>query len=199
MNNSNSNSSNNHNNNNNNNSNSNDNSTTTAATGNQTPDTDIDTDTTPRDVRLLRLIFAAQGVDSYEDHVPLQLMDFAHRYTREVLQDAMIYNDYAHPSQSNAGNIGGGPSEEDSNNMASNLNNTSNSNASNLPMLNNDDIKLAISARTSYQFNPIPPKKMLMELANERNEKPLPAVMPIWGVRLPPEKYCLTEKDSNEN
>lgn len=33
----------------------------------------------PRDVRLLHLIFATQGIQNYQDHVPLQLMDFAHR------------------------------------------------------------------------------------------------------------------------
>jgi transcription initiation factor TFIID subunit 9B len=32
----------------------------------------------PRDVRILHLILAAQTIQSYEDHVPLQLMDFAH-------------------------------------------------------------------------------------------------------------------------
>lgn len=32
----------------------------------------------PRDVRILHLILAAQSIQSYEDHVPLQLMDFAH-------------------------------------------------------------------------------------------------------------------------
>ena len=38
----------------------------------------------PRDVRLLHLIFATQGIQNYEDHVPLQLMDFAHsKYKRD--------------------------------------------------------------------------------------------------------------------
>ncbi len=32
----------------------------------------------PRDVRILHLILASQSIQSYEDHVPLQLMDFAH-------------------------------------------------------------------------------------------------------------------------
>lgn len=32
----------------------------------------------PRDVRILHLILAAQGVQNYEDHVPLQLIDFAY-------------------------------------------------------------------------------------------------------------------------
>lgn len=168
---------------------------------------------TPRDVRLLRLIFATQGVTSYEDQVPLQLMDFAYRYTREILQDAMVYNDYAHPTQSNAGNVGGGPlagnntnasnnNNNNNNNSSSNNNNSNssdNSEGNNNQMITNEDIRLAIAARTSYQFKPIPPKKMLMELAAERNEKPLPAVMPMWGLRLPPEKYCLTAKDWSED
>lgn len=37
-----------------------------------------DQQTVPRDVRLLHLIFATQGIQNYQDHVPLQLMDFAH-------------------------------------------------------------------------------------------------------------------------
>jgi transcription initiation factor TFIID subunit 9B len=159
---------------------------------------------TPRDVRLLRLIFASQGVAAYEDHVPLQLMDFAYRYTSQILQDAMVYNDYAHPTHSNAGNIGGGPGESSNNQQSFNQNQSSTNNVndnddiSNKQLLNNEDIRLAIAARTSYQFKPVPPKKMLMELAAERNDKPLPAVMPMWGVRLPPEKYCLTAKDDYE-
>ncbi|GMG17912.1 hypothetical protein BVG19_g1058 [[Candida] boidinii] len=137
----------------------------------------------PRDVRLLHLIFATQGINSYQDHVPLQLMDFANRYTTGVLKDATLYNDHVHSSttggnMSSAGNLG-----------------THN-------LLTNEDIRLAIAARTNYQFKPVPPKKLLMKLAAERNEKPLPPVMPTWGIRLPPEKYCLTAKDwdlSEEN
>ncbi|GMF07643.1 unnamed protein product [Ambrosiozyma monospora] len=125
----------------------------------------------PRDVRLLHLIFATQGIQSYQDHVPLQLMDFAYRYTQGVLQDAMIYNDHAHANISNAGNAGSHT------------------------QLTNEDVRLAIAARTNYQFKPVPPKKLLMKLAEERNQKPLPPVMPSWGIRLPPEKYCLTAKD----
>ncbi|QPG75700.1 hypothetical protein FOA43_003059 [Brettanomyces nanus] len=126
----------------------------------------------PRDVRLLRLIFATQGIQNYQDHVPLQLMDFAYRYTSEILHDAIIYNDHAHANINNAGNAGSHHSQ-----------------------ISNEDIRLAIAARTSYQFQPVPPKKMLMKLAAERNEKPLPPVMPMWGIRLPPEKYCLSAKE----
>ncbi|EGW32222.1 uncharacterized protein SPAPADRAFT_61303 [Spathaspora passalidarum NRRL Y-27907] len=126
----------------------------------------------PRDVRLLHLIFATQGIQNYQDHVPLQLMDFAHRYTKSVLRDALVYNDHAKPINTNT-----------------NLNPNSNT------TVNTDDIRLAIAARSNYQFKPTPPKELLLELAQERNSRPLPPVIPKWGLNLPPEKYCLTAKD----
>ncbi|GEQ72185.1 hypothetical protein JCM33374_g5871 [Metschnikowia sp. JCM 33374] len=122
----------------------------------------------PRDVRLLHLIFATQGVQNYQDHVPLQLMDFAHRYTTSVLKDAVTYGDHARSS--NGGNSA----------------NTT---------VNTDDIRLAIAAKTNYQFKPAPAKELMLELAHERNSKSLPPVIPKWGLNLPPEKYCLTAKD----
>lgn len=126
----------------------------------------------PRDVRLLHLIFATQGIQNYQDHVPLQLMDFAHRYTVLVLRDALTYNDHAKP-----------------------LNPNSNINANTNTTVTTDDIRLAIAARTNYQFKPVPPKELLLELAEERNAKPLPPVIPRWGLNLPPERYCLTARD----
>ncbi|RCK60474.1 Transcription initiation factor TFIID subunit 9 [Candida viswanathii] len=126
----------------------------------------------PRDVRLLHLIFATHAVHNYQDHVPLQLMDFAHRYTKSVLKDALVYNDHSKPVNTNT-----------------NLNTNSNT------TVNTDDIRLAIAARSNYQFKPVPPKELLLELAQERNSKPLPPVIPRWGLNLPPEKYCLTAKD----
>lgn len=117
---------------------------------------------TPRDVRLLHLLLASQSIHQYEDQVPLQLMDFAYRYTRGVLKDATAYSDYA--ESSNDG-------------------------------LTVEDIRLAIAARTQYQFKPTAPKELLLQLAADRNKKALPQVMGMWGVRLPPEKYCLTAKE----
>lgn len=95
-------------------------------------------------------------------------MDFAHRYTTSVLKDAVMYNDHA-----------------------KNAMNTTSSTST----VNTDDIRLAIAARTNYQFKPTPPKELLLELAHERNAKPLPPVIPKWGLNLPPEKYCLTARD----
>lgn len=121
----------------------------------------------PRDVRLLHLIFATQSIQNYQDHVPLQLMDFAHRYTASVLKDALTYNDHAKNSNGASGST----------------------------VVNTDDIRLAIAARTNYQFKPTPPKELMLELAYSRNAKPLPPVIPKWGLNLPPEKYCLTARD----
>lgn len=117
---------------------------------------------TPRDVRLLHLLLASQSVLQYEDKVPLQLMDFAHRYTKGVLKDALMYREHA----------GGSPSD-----------------------VSIEDIRLAIGARTQYQFKPTAPKELMLQLASERNKKVLPNVVSSWGVRLPPEKYCLTAKE----
>lgn len=121
----------------------------------------------PRDVRLLHLIFATQGIQNYQDHVPLQLMDFAHRYTTLVLKDAITYNDHARNAPAGSSSA----------------------------QANTDDIRLAIAAKTNYQFKPTPPKELMLELAHERNSKPLPPVIPKWGLNLPPEKYCLTARD----
>lgn len=128
---------------------------------------------TPRDVRLLHLILASMGVSSYQERVPLQLMDFAFRYTHGVLQDALHYNDHAHGSGSHLpAGVGG----------------------SNAP-ITIDDVRLAVGARVNYQFKPAPPKEVILDLAQERNRKPLPAVPQQYGLRLPPEKYCLTSKE----
>ena len=40
----------------------------------------------PRDARLIHLILANYGVNAYQERVPLQLMDFAYRYTSSTLQ-----------------------------------------------------------------------------------------------------------------
>ena len=95
---------------------------------------------TPRDVRLLHLILASMGVTSYQDRVPLQLMDFAYRFTHGVLQDALLYNDHAHSSTTTTP-AGLGPAH--------------------VP-LTTEDIRLAVAARVNYQFKPAPPKELLL-------------------------------------
>ncbi|CBX97813.1 hypothetical protein LEMA_P092220.1 [Plenodomus lingam JN3] len=45
----------------------------------------------PRDARLIHLILANMGVTAYTERVPLQLLDFAYRYTSSILTDAISY------------------------------------------------------------------------------------------------------------
>lgn len=181
----------------------------------------LNEENTPRDVRLLHLLLASQGVTQYEDVVPLQLMDFAYRYTRGVLKDAVIYHEYSGnnmaqppaPISTTAGAGGQGTAGASSTlGTAASTATTSAASASaggasagqQTSAINVDDIRLAIAARTQYQFKPTaPPKELLLQLAQERNKKALPKVPNTWGVRLPPEKYCLTnteiELDLNPN
>ncbi|CCD27276.1 chromatin modification protein NDAI_0K00850 [Naumovozyma dairenensis CBS 421] len=173
---------------------------------------------TPRDVRLLHLLLASQSIQNYEDRIPLQLMDFAHRYTRSILKDAMVYNDHAMSSESQqqsqmqsqqaatatatatANGTATGAGTTDPNATATDTGKSSKNAAANTgnnpgSRLTIEDIRLAIGARTQYQFKPTAPKELLLQLAADRNKKPLPQVMGSWGVRLPPEKYCITAKE----
>ncbi len=125
----------------------------------------------PRDARLIHMILANLGVTAYQERVPLQLMDFAYRYTSSTLQDAL------HLSSEGYGAGRGGGAGAANNDLSS----------INLPAL-----RLSIASRLNYQFNPSLPKEFLQEVAQERNRVALPAVGRDWGVRLPPERYCLT-------
>lgn len=53
----------------------------------------------PRDARLIALILASMGVSDAEPSVLLQLLEFAHRYTHDVLSDALVYSDHANSRQ----------------------------------------------------------------------------------------------------
>ena len=104
----------------------------------------------PTDARLVSLILSSMGIQSYTERVPLQLLDFAYRYTLQTLQDAQIYAEHADRNT-----------------------------------LNVEDIKLAIQARVNHSFRGPAPKDFLLELAQERNKRPLPAVNEAYGVRMP--------------
>ncbi|KAI5801534.1 transcription initiation factor [Peziza echinospora] len=163
--------------NNNNNNNSSSNNHNTAATGNldvapqHTADSTTDTGASrrPRDARVVHLVLASMGVHAYHERVPLQIMDFAYRYTSAVLQDALLYADVS-------ANTGGGSS--------SSVNPPSN--------ITVDDLRMSIASRVNHQFNTSLPKEFLLDVAHERNRIALPPVDKGYGIRLPPEKYCLT-------
>ncbi|KAJ5578478.1 uncharacterized protein N7459_007442 [Penicillium hispanicum] len=153
----------------------------------------------PRDVRLVHMLLASLGVTAYQDRVPLQLLDFAYRYTSNVLQDAvhLATEGYAGAVGDGAGSGGGkGASSAEVNSVS-------------LPAL-----RLSIASRLHYQFQSGLPKEFLMDVASERNRVALPGVsrgfdaaagppngtaagaanqsVIMAGMRLPPERFCLT-------
>ncbi|KAI9253581.1 transcription initiation factor IID, 31kD subunit-domain-containing protein [Sporodiniella umbellata] len=52
----------------------------------------------PRDARLISLILQSLGVEDYDPKVVHQLLEFAHRYTTDVLQDSLVYAEHANKS-----------------------------------------------------------------------------------------------------
>lgn len=154
----------------------------------------------PRDVRLVHMLLASLGVTAYQDRVPLQLLDFAYRYTSNVLQDAvhLATEGYAGAVGDAAGNTGKNAHSAEANGVS-------------LPAL-----RLSIASRLHYQFQTGLPKEFLMDVASERNRIALPGVsrgfdaaaqagpngapatgapnqsIMMAGMRLPPERFCLT-------
>lgn len=131
----------------------------------------------PRDARLLHMILASLGVTAYQERVPQQIMDFAYRYTSSVLSDAL------HLTTEGYGSSGPGQASGRGANAG---------NQSDLSSVTLSSLRLSIASRTHYQFNPTLPKEFYNEIAQERNRVALPAVGREWGLRLPPEQYCLT-------
>jgi transcription initiation factor TFIID subunit 9B len=122
----------------------------------------------PRDARLIHLVLAAQGVAGYQERVPLMVMDFAYRYTSSILSDAFQFSNDGYYKTSS----GRGADKE--------------------PNITLDHLRLAMSARSHFQFQPSLPKDYLLALAAEKNKVGLPRVEREFGVRLPPEKYTFT-------
>lgn len=151
----------------------------------------------PRDVRLVHMLLASLGVTAYQERVPLQLLDFAYRYTANILQDAVHLATEGYAGAAGDGSGTGKGSAE--------VNNVS------LPAL-----RLSIASRLHYQFQSGLPKEFLMDVASERNRIALPGVsrgfdattapggaaqapaaaanqsITMAGMRLPPERFCLT-------
>ena len=117
------------------------------------------------------MVLANLGVTSYQERVPLQLMDFAYRYTSSTLQDALHLASEGYGSTAPSTGKGAG---------------------NDLSTVTMASLRLSIASRTHYQFSPTLPKEFYHEMAAERNRIALPMVGRDWGVRLPPEQYCLT-------
>jgi transcription initiation factor TFIID subunit 9B len=130
----------------------------------------------PRDARLIHLLLSKMGVHTYADRVPLQLLDFAYRYTSSILSDAQSYEPPA-PTTTGVGKkrkAAGADGEDGGEGVSINA------------------LRTAVAARSQGQFNAWLPKEFMSEVASERNRVGLPRVEREFGVRLPPERYCFT-------
>ena len=132
--------------------------------------------TRPRDVRLIHLVLSSLGIHSYQARVPLQLLDFAYRYTSSVLSDSLRLSAEGYNTQSAPTSKRGG----------------ANATAGEDGQITVTAIRQAIASRTGYTFQGALPKEFMLEQAAERNRMQLPKVERGYGVQLPPEKYCLT-------
>jgi len=135
----------------------------------------------PRDARLIHMILANAGITAYQERVPLQLMDFAYRYTSSTLQDALHLTSESYGSTAPAGGAGRGAGGVGAGAAAAD--------GSSVTL---QGLRLSVASRMHYQFSPQLPKEFYQELAAEKNRVALPPVGRDWGQRLPPERYCLT-------
>ena len=134
----------------------------------------------PRDARLFHIILANYGVTAYQERVPLQLMDFAYRYTSSTLQDALHFTSEGYGTTNPTGPGAGTKRGEGA---------AAHNDMSGITL---SSLRLSIASRTQYQFSPTLPKEFYSELAQERNRVGIPPPPKgEYGVRLPPEQYCL--------
>ena len=133
----------------------------------------------PRDARLIHMILAHYGCTSYQERVPLQLMDFSYRYTSSTLQDALHLTHEgfgtAGPGAGTGRGTGGGGTGDGN------------------TVVGIGGVRLSIHSRTHYQYSPTLPKEVMVEIAQERNRVALPPIQKEFGgMRLPPEQHLLS-------
>lgn len=134
----------------------------------------------PRDVKLINIVLHSQGIESYQERVPLQLLDFAYRYTSGVLSDSLRLSTEGYAGQ--AGERTGGGRGRGAGGDA----------AGGGEGITVASLRQAIASRSGHTFTGHLPTEFMLEQAAERNRVALPKVERSWGVHLPPEKYCLT-------
>lgn len=106
--------------------------------------------------------------------MPLQLLDFAYRYTSSVLSDALRLS--AEGYSSAPGHTASSKRDVAHDGSAITVN----------------ALRQAVASRQDYQFQAALPKEWMLEQAADKNRTQLPRIDKSWGVQLPPEKYCLT-------
>jgi len=128
----------------------------------------------------------SHGIAAYQQRVPLQLMDFAYRYTSTVLSDALYIQTEAYDQVDGGTQTKGRGAKQ------------------NPKQLEEGDIsiaalRMAIGSKVGHQFQGSLPKEFLKNLADERNRISLTSQARggkrgpmVGGLKLPHEKYCLS-------
>ena len=117
------------------------------------------------------------GVSAYTERVPLQLLDFAYRYTSSVLSDALAYEPPV-PSSLAAGEKKKRDATADEG-------------------VSVNALRTSVAGRAGLMgggaaYAGALGKEFLADVASERNRVALPRVEREFGLRLPPERYCFT-------
>ncbi|KAJ8712046.1 hypothetical protein PYW07_004888 [Mythimna separata] len=55
-----------------------------------------------------------------------------------------------------------------------------------------EDVRLAVQMQLEKSFTSPPPREVLLEISRVKNVNPLPMIKPHCGLRLPPDRYCLS-------
>ncbi|PNS17349.1 hypothetical protein CAC42_7032 [Sphaceloma murrayae] len=130
----------------------------------------------PRDARLLHLVLSSLGIHSYQERVPLQLLDFAYRYTSAILSDSLRLSAEGYTSAAVPNRRGAAHTADPGD-------------GSNVTV---SALRQAIASRMDNSFVPALPKEWMLEQAQERNRTMLPKVEKGFGMQLPPERFVLT-------
>ena len=152
--------------------------------------TDDGTSKRPRDHRIIHLLLQHMGINAYQERVPLQLMDFAYRYTSTVLSDALHIQNEGYDQADNSATSKGARAK----NAAAKAEEGD---------ISIQALRMAAGSRVSHQFAGPGAlgKEFLKQLADDRNRISLNTQsregdkgsgMMIGGVKLPHERYCLT-------
>lgn len=161
----------------------------------------------PRDVRLIHMLLASLGVTAYQERVPLQLLDFAYRYTSSTLQDAVHLTMEGYAGSATPGQQG--DQQQQQQGQQPTVTTVGGRGAVEVSTVTLQALRLSIASRLHYQFQSGLPKEFLIDMAQERNRIALPGVarggadpaaaaknafssVEMGGVRLPPERFCLT-------
>lgn len=127
----------------------------------------------PKDGRVMMAILKDMNITDYEPRVVEQLLEFVYRYISSVLEDARTLSNFAR-KKGNAPAAGGSAAAAAGN------------------QIDVEDVKLAVQMYTEHNLTSPPTRDILLEVATKKNSTQLPLPKTTGGLRLPPDRYCLT-------